>query len=155
MQFVLKQFHELTPQELYDILALRAEVFIVEQKCPYQDIDGNDQKAWHCMGKDDTTGKLIAYTRLFAKDVCYQGYTAIGRVVTAPDVRSTGLGKRLMDASIAYCRRLFGPHSIKIGAQTYLLSFYRSLGFVSTGQEYVEDGIPHTYMTYEHHSKIS
>lgn len=155
MQFVLKQFHELTVQELYEILALRSEVFVVEQNCPYQDIDGNDPKAWHCMGKDDETGKLIAYTRLFDRDVCFKGYTAIGRVVTSPAVRSSGLGKRLMEASIAYCRRLFGPHMIKIGAQTHLLKFYNSLGFLSTGTEYMEDGIPHTYMTYQHHSKIS
>ncbi|MFT4033597.1 MAG: GNAT family N-acetyltransferase [Siphonobacter sp.] len=143
--FTLKRFNELTLQELYDLLALRTEVFIVEQNCPYQDADGNDTKAWHCLGKDEQ-GKLLAYTRLFNVDVSYAGYTSIGRVVTSPASRGKGLGRILMEHSIASCQKLFGSHPIKIGAQSYLLDFYESLGFVSTGIEYLEDGIPHTYM---------
>lgn len=143
--FTLKRFGELTLRELYDILALRTEVFIVEQNCPYQDADGRDVIAWHCLGTDET-GKLVAYTRLFALNDSYEGYTSIGRVVTSPAARGGGLGRKLMEASIALCRELFGPEPIKIGAQRYLLAFYSSLGFEPTGIDYIEDGIPHTYM---------
>jgi phosphoribosylglycinamide formyltransferase-1 len=138
-------FAELTIYELYEILMLRAEVFVVEQKSPFQDPDGLDLQAWHCIGTDEA-GKIVAYTRLFAKGVVYDDYTSIGRVVASPLVRGQSLGKKLMRASIDYCRQLFGNEPIKIGAQTYLLKFYESQGFVSTGEEYLEDGIPHTKM---------
>lgn len=145
--FTLKRFDELTLHELYALLALRSEVFVVEQQCPYQDADGKDAVAWHCLGTDET-GKLVAYTRLFALNDSFEGYTSIGRVVTSPSARGGGLGRKLMETSIALCHSLFGPEPIKIGAQQYLLAFYSSLGFEPTGHDYIEDGIPHTYMIY-------
>jgi ElaA protein len=145
MTFSCLPFNQLSAQELYDIMALRQEVFIVEQNCPYLDADGKDPRAWHLLGRDDT-GRLIAYTRLLPVGVSYPEYTSIGRVVSAPGVRGTGAGKALMVKSIEMTRHLFGPGPIKIGAQSYLLRFYESFGFRSTGEEYLEDGIPHTKM---------
>lgn len=126
-------------------MALRQEVFVVEQNCPYLDADGKDLSAWHLMGFD-SGNNLVAYTRLLPEGVSYEGYTSIGRVVSSPAVRGAGAGREVMQRSIGMCRHLFGPLPIKIGAQTYLLRFYESLGFHSTGEEYLEDGIPHTKM---------
>jgi ElaA protein len=138
-------FNELTPYELYEALALRQEVFVVEQNCPYQDCDGKDQESWHLFGRN-AAGKLIAYTRLLPEGLSYAGYTSIGRVVSSPAARGTGAGRDLMNKSIQMTRELFGDLPIKIGAQSYLLRFYESFGFQSTGEEYLEDGIPHTKM---------
>ena len=143
--FKCVRFEALSLQELYEVLALRNEVFIVEQNCPFQDLDGKDQAAWHCLGFDDNQ-KLMAYTRLFEKSVYYDSFVSIGRVVTSPKARGGGIGKILMQESIAYCQQLFGNEPIKIGAQVYLLKFYESLGFQSIGQDYLEDGIEHTIM---------
>jgi len=145
MRYSCLPFEALSPRELYEILALRQEVFVVEQNCPYLDADGKDQHAWHLMGRD-SSGALLAYTRLLPEGISYPGYTSIGRVVSSPAARGTGAGKEIMRRSIAMCRHLFGPLPIKIGAQSYLLQFYENLGFISTGEEYLEDGIPHTKM---------
>lgn len=145
IQFTCKLFDELTVYELYDIMALRLEVFSVEQNCPYQDADGKDLKGWHLMARN-TEGVLVAYTRLLPKGISYDNYASIGRVVSSPSVRGTGIGKILMEKSIEEMKRLFPNDSIKIGAQTYLLKFYQSFGFESTGEAYLEDGIPHTSM---------
>ena len=139
------RFEALSLQELYEVLALRNEVFIVEQNCPFQDLDGKDQLAWHCLGFDNNQ-KIVAYTRLFGKSIYYDGFVSIGRVVTSPQARGGGIGKILMQKSIEYCQQLFGNEPIKIGAQVYLLKFYESLGFKSIGQDYLEDGIGHTIM---------
>ncbi len=138
-------FDQLSTHTLYEILALRQEVFVVEQNCPYQDCDGKDLQSWHLMGHDET-GKIICYTRLLPEGLAYPSYTSIGRVVSAPSARGTGMGKILMEESIQRCRQLFGNQAIKIGAQSYLLKFYEGFGFRSTGEEYLEDGIPHTKM---------
>lgn len=145
VNFTCLPFSELTNLQLYECLALRMEVFCVEQNCPYQDCDGKDINAWHLMGKNEA-GELICYTRLLPEGLSYKGYTSIGRVVTSPKARGTGAGKLLMEKSIESCLQLFGNQSIKIGAQSYLLKFYESFGFISTGEEYLEDGIPHTKM---------
>lgn len=145
LTFTCLPFHELSPHTLYEILALRQEVFVVEQHCPYQDCDGKDLQSWHLMGRDET-GKLICYTRLLPEGLAYPGFTSIGRVVSAPSARGTGAGKVLMEKSIEMCRKLFGDQPIKIGAQSYLLKFYEGFGFQSTGEDYLEDGIPHTKM---------
>jgi ElaA protein len=144
MEWILKKFDTLTNGELYEILQLRSEVFIVEQNCVYLDPDGKDQEAWHLMGSED--GKLIAYTRILSPGVAYID-PAIGRVVTSPSKRGAGLGKELMERSIEHCEKLFGKNSITLGAQVYLKKFYESLGFVVVGDEYLEDGIPHIQMT--------
>lgn len=143
--FSCLSFSELSNYQLYEILALRLEVFCVEQNCPYQDCDGKDLESWHLMGRDEN-GKLICYTRLLPVGLAYPDYVSIGRVVTSPAARGTGAGKILLNKSIATCEQLFGNQPIKIGAQTYLLKFYESFGFQSTGEEYLEDGIPHTKM---------
>lgn len=145
LTFTCLPFDELSPRSLYEILALRQEVFVVEQNCPYQDCDGKDLRSWHLEGRDDS-GKLICYTRLLPAGVAYEGFVSIGRVVSSPSARGTGAGKILMEKSIETCRQLFGNQAIKIGAQTYLLKFYEGFGFRSTGEEYLEDGIPHTKM---------
>ncbi len=139
-------FQALSLQDLYDIMVLRQEIFVVEQNCPFLDADGKDQGSHHlCLRNAE--GELLAYTRLLPEGLAYDGYTSIGRVVNAAKVRGTGIGKVLMQESIDRVRALWGDeHDIKIGAQSYLLGFYGSLGFVSTGEEYLEDGIPHTYM---------
>ena len=140
----IKKFDELTVYELYAILQLRSEVFVVEQNCVYHDPDGKDQYAWHLMGIED--GNLIAYTRLFDAGITYNE-PAIGRVVTSSLKRKGGLGRELMERSIEQCEKLFGKKSITLGAQLYLKKFYESLGFIVSGEEYIEDGIPHVTMT--------
>lgn len=139
-------FDQLHVSELYAILALRQEVFVVEQTCPYLDADGKDPVAWHLLARN-AAGELAAYTRLLPMGASYPDYVSIGRVVSAPAARGTGAGRAVMEKSISMCRHLFGPAPIKIGAQSYLVRFYESLGFQSTGEDYLEDGIPHTKMT--------
>ena len=139
-----KFFSELTNLELYKILQLRNEVFIVEQNCVYQDCDDKDLKAWHLCGWDGEN--LIAYTRLFDKAVSYLDAASIGRVLTAPSVRRQNIGKELMLRSIAKIEELFGETTIRISAQLYLKRFYESFSFVQKGEVYLEDGIDHISM---------
>jgi ElaA protein len=143
MTWTLKLFKDLTPKELYSILQLRNEVFIVEQKCPYQDCDNKDLSAWHLMGTD--SDKLIAYSRLLAPGISYSE-SSIGRVVSSPSARRTGMGKKLMDESIKQIRNLFHTDIICIGAQFYLKEFYESFEFIQEGDVYLEDDIPHIRM---------
>ncbi|WP_111669841.1 GNAT family N-acetyltransferase [Algoriphagus litoralis] len=139
----LKSFHELTVDELYQILKLRTAVFVVEQNCVFQDMDDKDQKCYHLMMFQDDL--LVGYSRLVPAGLSY-AEMAIGRVITASSVRGTGLGKKLMEFAIDYCQQLLGPGPIRIGAQTYALGFYASLGFVADGDTYDEDGIEHVEM---------
>ena len=143
MEWINKHFDELTLTELYEILHLRNEVFIVEQNCPYQDLDHKDHKCWHLMCWENN--KLLAYTRLVPPGISFTE-PSIGRVVTSPTVRRSGIGKILMDRSITECHKLFGKQPIRIGAQSYLIKFYQSLGFSIASDEYLEDGIPHVEM---------
>lgn len=143
MNWTLKKFTDLSPDELYTILRLRSEVFVVEQTCAFQDMDNKDQGSYHLMGwRDDL---LAAYTRLVPPGIAYE-LASIGRVVTSPLVRGTGLGKILMEKSIEEAIHLFGDIPIKIGAQVYLKKFYTSLGFMQTSDIYLEDGIEHIEM---------
>ena len=144
LSWTTKPFAALTLAELYALLQLRSEVFVVEQTCPFQDIDGQDQVAQHLLGST-ATGELAAYARLFAPGQYYE-QASIGRVVTAPRYRHLGLGRQLLAQAIVQCEVQFGPQPIKIGAQQYLQAFYESFGFVQQGAGYVEDGIPHIYM---------
>ncbi|WP_250433574.1 GNAT family N-acetyltransferase [Hanstruepera flava] len=138
-----KTFNELTLQELYDVLQLRAEVFVVEQDCVYQDVDGKDKKALHILGyKKDT---LVAYTRIF-KPGDYFKEASIGRVVVKANERKHKYGYAIMEASIQAVKENFNETLIKISAQTYLNTFYNNLGFKAIGEEYLEDGIPHVAM---------
>lgn len=143
LQWKLKKFDELTAKELYKILQLRMNVFIVEQQCAFLDADDKDQKAWHlCVWKGD---ELLAYTRLFAPGLMYPE-ASIGRVVVAKAQRSGGLGKLLMERSILNVYQLFGRTPINIGAQFYLKHFYESLGFIQKSDIYLEDNIEHIKM---------
>jgi ElaA protein len=140
----LKSFDELSNKQLYDIMQLRAAVFIVEQNCPYQDADGKDIKSFHLMGRNEE-GVLVVYSRILPAGISYKE-ASIGRVVSSPSVRGTGAGKELMLQSIKEIEKLFGKCPIKIGAQLYLKKFYESFGFVVCSEEYLEDGIPHIEM---------
>ena len=144
VNWTIKKFDELTLDELYNILQLRNEVFIVEQNCVYKDLDGKDRSAWHLLAVED--GKLVAYTRILPPGVSYSD-PAIGRVVTSSLKRRSGLGRELMKRSIEACEKLFGKISISLSAQVYLQSFYESLGFIVAGDEYLDDGIPHIKMS--------
>ena len=141
--YVIKTYEELSKSELYDLLQLRAAVFVVEQDCPYQDVDGKDQKAFHLLGYADDI--LVAYTRLFTPGAYFEN-TSIGRVVVAKSVRRFGYGKQLMQQSIKKLEELYGNRTIEISAQEYLRKFYNELGFVQHGEGYLEDNIPHIRM---------
>jgi ElaA protein len=143
MKITVKTFSELTTDELYNLLQLRSEVFVVEQDCVYQDIDDKDQQALHVLGMKN--GKLAAYTRCFAPGI-YFPEAAIGRVVVKASERKFGYGHTIMNASIAAIKKRFETECIKLSAQTYLIKFYNAHGFKTTGEEYLEDGIPHIAM---------
>jgi ElaA protein len=142
-----KVFASLTADELYSILQLRNEAFVVEQNCVYQDCDDKDRQAHHFMGWQQN--KLVAYTRLLPGGVAYEEIS-IGRVVTSPSVRGSRLGKELMTRSIEKIHELFGKSAIQIGAQLYLKRFYESLGFIQSSDVYLEDGIDHIKMMLDH-----
>ena len=144
LHWTTKPFDALTLPELYALLQLRSEVFVVEQTCAFQDIDGHDPVALHLLGHTDT-GELAAYARLFDAGRSY-AQASIGRVVTSPRYRRQGLGQQLLTQALAQCEAQFGPQPIQIGAQLYLKHFYESFGFVQQGEGYLEDGIPHIYM---------
>lgn len=139
----VKAFQELSLNELYALLKLRAEVFAVEQNCVYQDLDGKDQASYHVMFY--LNDELVAYSRLVPAGLSYSE-VAIGRVITSSSVRGTGLGRKLMEYSIQNCHKLWGTGPIRLSAQVYAKDFYASLGFVAEGEEYLEDGIPHIEM---------
>lgn len=140
-------FDQLSRQELYAIMALRQEVFVLEQNCPYLDADGLDLRAHHLWG-DDGAGRLAAYARLLPPGTAYEGYASFGRVVTAPFCRRQGYGKAMMPALLQWMERLYGDSPVKISAQTYLVDFYQAFGFARQGEEYLEDGIPHVGMVW-------
>ncbi|WP_431133006.1 GNAT family N-acetyltransferase [Psychroserpens mesophilus] len=143
LETTIKTFQELTTQELYDVLQLRSEVFVVEQDCVYQDIDGKDQKSLHVLGYKNKT--LVAYTRLF-KPGDYFKEASIGRVVVKHSERQHQYGYDIMNASIEAIKNHYQVTTIKISAQTYLKRFYNNLEFHEIGEEYLEDGIPHIGM---------
>jgi len=143
MQFKIKKFKDLSSQEIYDILQLRSEVFVVEQNCVYQDIDGKDQKALHILGIKNK--KIIAYTRIF-KAGYYFKTASIGRVLVKENQRKFNNGHKLMETSINTIKNFLNETKITISAQTYLKKFYESHNFQQVGEEYLEDGIPHIKM---------
>ena len=148
INFTCLAFKQLSLDQLYDIMALRQEVFVVEQNCCYLDADGKDQLSMHLMGYADN-GKLAAYARIIPKGISYEKYTAIGRVLTSSAFRGQGLGKALMENCLNEMESLFANEPIKISAQTYLIRFYESFGFKTTGDTYLEDDIPHIAMVRE------
>ena len=140
---VIKSFKELTAKELYNLLQLRSEVFVVEQDCVYQDLDGKDEKALHILGYSDN--RLVAYTRIF-KPSDYFKEASIGRVVVKESDRKFKYGYKIMQASIEAIKSHYNVTEIRISAQTYLKRFYNNLDFKEVGEEYLEDGIPHINM---------
>ena len=144
ISFVNKNFHALTTEELYKILALRAEVFVVEQNCPYQDVDGNDLHSIHVLGY--IKNQLVAYARVLGQGISYQKYASIGRIVTSPAVRGNNHGHDLVGVAIEVCQKKFLGQPIKISAQAHLEKFYNKHGFKATGEAYLEDDIPHIGM---------
>lgn len=147
MEIKILDFKQLDTSIMYEMLQLRSEVFVVEQNCVYQDIDGKDQKAIHILGYKD--GILVAYTRIFNKGD-YFDHASIGRVLTKKNQRKYGFGKIIMQASINELESRFHVDIIDISAQTYLKKFYEELGFVQTGEGYLEDNIPHIKMIRKH-----
>jgi ElaA protein len=147
MHFILKKFEDLSLEELYRILQIRAEVFVVEQDCVYQDLDNLDQNSYHVLGIVDN--EIEAYTRIIPPGGTYDDYSSIGRVITSQKVRKNGYGKSLMNFSIKSCFEAYTTSPLKISAQTYLLKFYSELGFEAVGEGYLEDGIPHIAMIYQ------
>ena len=143
MKSFVKTYSELTKDELYSLLQLRSEVFVVEQDCVYQDIDGKDQQALHVLGFKEN--QLIAYTRIF-KPGDYFNQASIGRVVVKENERHHKYGNQIMIVSIQAVKQYFNETTIKISAQCYLKKFYNNLGFKEIGEEYLEDGIPHIAM---------
>ena len=136
-------FSALTTLELYELLRLRSEVFVLEQACAFQDLDGADTEAMHLLGERD--GRLAAYARCFAAGVKF-AEASIGRVVTHASARGGGIGHVLMKEAVDRLQARWGPQAIRIGAQARLQNFYEQHGFVQNGEPYMEDGIPHIEM---------
>ena len=143
-----RTFNELSAGELYTALALRQDVFILEQRCLYPDIDGLDEHATHLLGLVNQT--LAGYIRIFPKGISYPDATSFGRVATAMQFRRQGLAKIMALAAISFLAQLAPQDPIVISAQSYLQTFYAGLGFKAEGDEYLEDGIPHLQMRYHH-----
>jgi ElaA protein len=143
MIWLCKKFDALTPHELYAIIQLRNEVFVVEQDCVFQDADNKDQHCYHLMGWQQNI--LAAYSRILPPEISYSE-SSIGRIVTSPNARGNGIGRELVKQSIEELYILFGKIPIKIGAQMYLQKFYESFGFKQTSDIYLEDDIPHIEM---------
>ncbi|MCB2342595.1 GNAT family N-acetyltransferase [Clostridium estertheticum] len=146
MNWELKKFKELKVEEIYKILKIRNEVFIVEQQCDYQDCDGKDENAYHLYLQDN--GKIIAYLRILKKGVSYDEIS-IGRVLVHKNYRGKGRSRELMLKAINFIELKLNEKEIKIQAQSYLVNFYGSLGFKETSNEYLEDNIPHIDMLYK------
>jgi ElaA protein len=148
LNFVSKSFIQLTIKELHDLFALRSEVFVVEQNCVYQDIDGKDPKGIHILGLDNKE-KIAAYARVLPKGESYSSYVSIGRLVVSKIHRGKNYGHDLVKKGIEEAIKLDVTSSIKISAQAHLVSFYNSHGFIEDGEGYLEDGIPHIAMTFK------
>lgn len=148
MEWIFKEYNELRLNELYELLKLRAKVFVVEQDCAYQDLDGKDAQATHLLGYKKN--KLIAYSRIFRPGSFEKKFARIGRIVTQKQNRGKGIGYTVVQKSISFCKEHFGNQTIKISAQVYLKNFYNQCGFVEKGKIYLEDGIPHCAMFFNH-----
>lgn len=143
MKITVFKYQDLEPDRLYEILKLRSEVFVVEQKCAYQDLDNKDEKALHLVGEKNN--KIIAYTRIFKKGAFFKN-SSIGRVLVKKKYRNKDYGRKIMTSSIEKLKKDPKEEIIEISAQKYLLKFYSELGFEKVGEEYLEDNIPHVKM---------
>ncbi|ALR32190.1 GNAT family acetyltransferase [Chryseobacterium sp. IHB B 17019] len=139
----IKTFDEFTVPELYAVLKARIDVFVIEQNCPYPDLDNYDQKAVHIWAEED--GKILANCRIFDKGIKYEE-ASLGRVLTTDAARGKNIGRQLMKYAVETIENRFHTSEIRISAQDYLLKFYSEFGFEDTGKKYLEDDIPHTEM---------
>ena len=146
MEWVLKQFNQLSLDELYGIVQLRLEVFVVEQNCPYQDLDGKDQSAYHLFLKDNDV--IVAALRVLPENVAYDE-TAIGRLIVKEVYRGQKIAKAMMEKAIELITDDLGKDKIRLSGQAYLTDFYIGLGFKKVSEEYLEDGIKHYEFLYE------
>ena len=150
MNYVIKKFEDLTTNELYEILRVRAEVFVVEQDCVYQDLDLKDQKSYHLYCEEN--GEIVSYLRVIPCGISHSE-VSIGRVLTREEYRKKGISRELMNRAIAFITEELGEREIRISAQAYLLGFYSSLGFTQVSDIYLEDGIEHAEMLYRKEEK--
>ena len=146
MEFKVKSFSELNSLEMYQLLQLRSDVFVIEQHCIYKDMDDKDQSCYHLIGVEG--GNVVAYSRLVPPGISYEN-ASIGRVCTAKSVRMEGYGMVLMEEAIKHCRLLWPISCITISAQAYLEKFYMKFGFLTVSEPYLEDDIPHVKMILE------
>ncbi len=142
----VKKYPDLSLNEFHDIIALRIEIFVIEQDCPYQELDGKDKLAFHLFY--EYGGKIVGTTRILPPGISYDE-VAIGRVVIHADYRGSGMGKKIMEDSMAFVKEEFGDVAVRLSAQKHLEKYYGNHGFVGTGKEYLEDGIPHIEMLYK------
>lgn len=146
MKCKLKEFTELTTSELYEILKLRAEVFVVEQNCPYQDLDDKDQSSYHLFLEDN--GQIIAVLRILPENIAYKEM-AIGRLIVKKSYRGKGISRKMMVRAMEFITEDLGKDKIRLSGQAYLSDFYQSLGFKKVSEMYLEDGIEHYEFLYE------
>lgn len=146
MNWKIKSFEELKNKELYKILNLRSEVFVVEQECPFNDCDGSDEKCYHLYLEEND--EILAYLRIVEKGISYDEIS-IGRVVVSKDARGRGIARKLMLKGIEFIEKELNENEIRISAQAYLVDFYKSLGFEEVSEVYLEDNIPHLEMLYK------
>ncbi|MGH4119613.1 GNAT family N-acetyltransferase [Clostridium sp.] len=146
MNWIIKKFNELSSDELYEILKLRSEVFVVEQECIYEDCDGKDKKSYHLFAEQN--GEILVYLRILEKGVTYNEIS-IGRVLANKKYRGRGFAKQMMLRAIEFIEHYLNENEIRISGQEYLLDFYSSFGFVKVSEGYLEDGIPHIEMLYK------
>lgn len=146
MNWHVKEFNQLTTKELYEILKVRAEVFVVEQQCIFQDLDSKDEVSYHLFIEDNS--EIVAYLRILPPNISYSE-AAIGRVLTKAEHRKKGISRKLVQNAINFVTDSLGEQTIRISAQAYLLKFYNDLGFESVSEVYLEDGIEHIEMLYK------
>lgn len=146
LNWELKKFEELKVEEIYKILKIRTEVFVVEQQCAYQDCDGKDEKSYHLYLQNQ--GEIAGYLRILPKGVSFNELS-IGRVLVNKSYRGKGIAREMMLKALDFIEKELKETEVKISAQVYLIDFYRSLGFKETSKEYLEDNIPHIDMIYK------
>lgn len=146
MEYTIKTFEELNTKELYSILRLRSEIFVVEQNCVYQDLDNKDISAYHLMAIDND--EIVAYLRVLPKGVSYKELS-IGRFVVRKDYRRKNLGLELLNKALRFIEEELKEKEVRISAQVYVKELYKKAGFVEASEEYLEDDIPHVEMLYK------
>lgn len=151
MELLIRHINELTSEELYKLIKLRIDVFVVEQACPYEECDNKDLESVHIYIKENED--IVAYLRVLPPGLSYEE-ASIGRVLVNPQYRGNGFGRQIMNEGINYCKTCY-PNNIKISAQAYLENFYESLGFIKVSNIYLEDKIPHIDMIYYNEEMVN